>query len=70
MMRDINNYIVNKDCLGVLLCKDKTVKFYSDVDWLKVVNNKVSSEFSLADINLMVYHVANVNNLKIIGKSF
>lgn len=51
-----NAYLLQKNTIGLLFCKEALLKFYSRLDWKYVDSNKLHYEFDTKNIETMIYN--------------
>ena len=56
LLNYVNDFIVNKEYIGVLLCKPELSHFYNKSGWKFVPYLKLLCEFSLTNIEMMTYN--------------
>lgn len=55
LFKELNNYLIQENKIGILLCKDSLVPFYLKNDWKLLDKQKVKANFNL--LNTMVFNL-------------
>lgn len=71
LMNFINHYIIEKQRIGILLCKIQLINFYNKSNWLLVPHSKLQCDFDLENIEMMIYNYKSIyQEVRYIGSSF
>lgn len=54
MMEEVNSYLLHKDKIGLLFCKDSLVPFYKKVSWNLIPKEKTKIHFKEDSVNIMI----------------
>lgn len=71
LVRLTNDYLVEKNKLGLLFCHTPLIRFYSGCDWVLLSSEKCVEPVLENEIHAMVYNSPSIiNSLKYQGKLF
>jgi predicted GNAT family N-acyltransferase len=70
MMLGINKYLIAEDARGVLFCKDQLVGFYQKCNWKVIGLENIIVDYSLSNINTMIFNIRTGKKIRIFGNSF
>lgn len=60
IMGFVNDFIVDKNRIGLLLCKPPLTCFYNKADWMLIPHSKLHCSFDLTEIEMMIYNCKTV----------
>ena len=59
LMKQTNHFLLDKNKIGLLFCKQCSVNFYKKCDWQLIEKNKVKLSFNSSRIETMVFNYSN-----------
>jgi predicted GNAT family N-acyltransferase len=63
LMKNTNQYIIEKKRVGLLFCKKKLVDFYEKFDWIWVDKKKMALTFDNSNIETMIFSNTKINSV-------
>lgn len=71
LMKKVNDFLIEKNHIGILLCKSNLVEFYRKNGWSLLGKNKIQLSFNNDEIQTMFFnHDENFEHLLYLGKPF
>lgn len=71
IMAQTNSYLVNRNKIGLLFCKNSLVRFYNLNSWSVIEKNKLNFSFNNESIETMVFNLDNeFRSLEYLGRQF